>query len=59
MKPGREAEWPAAEQNARRRSLPTRTRGCASSSSAAEPGTLPRFELKAKRLKDERPIAVY
>jgi hypothetical protein len=23
------------------------------------PGTLPRFELKARRLKDDRPIAVY
>ena len=38
---------------------PTRTRGCASTCEQAAPNSLPRFELKAKRLVDQRPVADY
>ena len=37
-------------------SSPRRTRGCASTSGAPSGQSLPRFELKAKRLVDEREV---
>lgn len=58
MKPGREDEWPElSEQLARE--LAAAHEGLRFNIDLMAPGTLPRFELKAKRLVDNRPVAVY
>jgi phenylacetate-CoA ligase len=58
LKPGREAEWPALEADLRR-ALASAHENLNFLVERMEPGTLPRFELKAKRLVDARPAAVY
>jgi phenylacetate-CoA ligase len=58
LKPGREAEWPALEAGLARE-LADAHEGLRFLIERMEPGTLPRFELKAKRLEDARPTAVY
>ncbi len=58
MKPGREAEWPALSEELANE-LASAHEGLRFIIELMEPGALPRFELKAKRLKDDRPIAVY
>jgi phenylacetate-CoA ligase len=58
MKPGREAEWPALSETLAQE-LAAAHEGLRFIIELMPAGSLPRFELKAKRLKDERPIAVY
>jgi len=58
LKPGREAEWPALEAGLARE-LADAHEGLRFLIERMEPGTLPRFELKAKRLEDARPTAIY
>jgi phenylacetate-CoA ligase len=58
MKPGREDEWPALSEELAKE-LASAHEGLHFIIELMPPGTLPRFELKAKRLKDDRPIAVY
>jgi phenylacetate-CoA ligase len=58
LKPGREAEWPQLEQSLRVE-LSEAHEGLHFLLELMEPGTLPRFELKARRLQDVRPIAAY
>jgi phenylacetate-CoA ligase len=58
VKPGREAEWPQLEQ-ALRDELAQAHEGLHFLIELMEPGSLPRFELKARRLQDARPIATY
>jgi len=58
LKPGREAEWAALEPGLARE-LGEAHEGLRFLIERMEPGTLPRFELKARRLLDARPIAVY
>ncbi|HZC05658.1 MAG TPA: phenylacetate--CoA ligase family protein [Ktedonobacterales bacterium] len=58
LKPGREAEWPALG-DALSRSLAHAHENLRFLVERMEPGTLPRFELKAKRLVDARPVAAY
>jgi phenylacetate-CoA ligase len=58
LKPGREGEWPQLEQDLRR-ALAQAHENLHFLVERMEPGTLPRFELKAKRLVDDRPAAVY
>jgi len=58
MKPGREDEWPALSEDLVNE-LAVAHEGLRFIIELMPPGTLPRFELKAKRLKDDRPIAVY
>jgi phenylacetate-CoA ligase len=58
LKPGREAEWLELEPGLARE-LANAHEGLHFLIERMEPGTLPRFELKAKRLLDARPIAVY
>ncbi|HEX6540448.1 MAG TPA: AMP-binding protein [Ktedonobacterales bacterium] len=58
MKPGREDEWPALSETLAHE-LSSAHEGLRFIIELMTPGTLPRFELKAKRLKDERPVAVY
>jgi len=58
VKPGREAEWPPLEQ-ALRDELAQAHEGLHFLIELMEPGSLPRFELKARRLRDVRPIATY
>ena len=58
LKPGREAEWAELEPGLARE-LSNAHEGLHFLIERMEPGTLPRFELKAKRLLDARPIAVY
>jgi phenylacetate-CoA ligase len=58
VKPGREGEWSAlGEQLAAE--LAHAHEGLRFNIERMEPGTLPRFELKAKRLLDTRPVPVY
>jgi phenylacetate-CoA ligase len=58
VKPGREAEWPQLEQELRNE-LARAHEGLHFLIELMEPGSLPRFELKARRLQDVRPIAMY
>jgi phenylacetate-CoA ligase len=58
LKPGRESEWPELEQ-ALLFELAEAHEGLHFLIELMEPGTLPRFELKARRLQDVRPIAGY
>jgi phenylacetate-CoA ligase len=58
MKPGHEDEWPALSETLARE-LATAHEGLRFILELAPAGSLPRFELKAKRLKDDRPAAVY
>ncbi|HEY7342316.1 MAG TPA: AMP-binding protein [Ktedonobacterales bacterium] len=58
MKPGREDEWPALSEELANE-LAAAHEGLRFIIELMPPGTLPRFELKAKRLKDDRPVAVY
>ncbi|HEX8994660.1 MAG TPA: phenylacetate--CoA ligase family protein [Ktedonobacterales bacterium] len=58
LKPGREAEWPALGEELKR-ALAHAHENLHFLVDRMEPGTLPRFELKAKRLVDARPMAVY
>jgi phenylacetate-CoA ligase len=58
VKPGREAEWPQLEQELRDE-LARAHEGLHFLIELMEPGSLPRFELKARRLQDVRPIATY
>jgi phenylacetate-CoA ligase len=58
LKPGREAEWAELEPGLARE-LGAAHEGLRFLIERIEPGTLPRFELKARRLLDARPIAVY
>ncbi len=58
MKPGREAEWPALSETLAQE-LAAAHEGLRFIIELMPAGSLPRFELKAKRLKDDRPIAVY
>ncbi|HEX8033118.1 MAG TPA: phenylacetate--CoA ligase family protein, partial [Ktedonobacterales bacterium] len=58
LKPGREAEWPALGEELAR-VLAHAHENLHFLVELMEPGTLPRFELKAKRLVDARPTAVY
>jgi len=58
MKPGREDEWPALSEELAHE-LSSAHEGLRFIIELMTPGTLPRFELKARRLKDDRPIAVY
>ena len=58
MKPGHEDEWPALSETLARE-LAAAHEGLRFILELAPAGSLPRFELKAKRLKDDRPAAVY
>jgi phenylacetate-CoA ligase len=58
LKPGREAEWPAVREKLAK-ALADAHEGLRFNIELMEPGTLPRFELKAKRLVDARPVAEY
>jgi phenylacetate-CoA ligase len=58
VKPGREAEWPQLEQ-ALRDELAQAHEGLHFLIELMDPGSLPRFELKARRLQDARPVATY
>ena len=58
LKPGREAEWPSLGEELAR-ALAQAHENLHFQIEVMEPGTLPRFELKAKRLVDARPAAVY
>ncbi len=58
MKPGREDEWSALSEELANE-LAAAHEGLRFIIDLMPPGTLPRFELKAKRLKDDRPVAVY
>jgi phenylacetate-CoA ligase len=58
LKPGREAEWPELGEELAR-VLAQAHENLHFLVELMEPGTLPRFELKAKRLVDARPVAVY
>jgi phenylacetate-CoA ligase len=58
VKPGREAEWQQLEK-ALQDELAQAHEGLHFLIELMEPGSLPRFELKARRLQDVRPIATY
>ncbi len=58
LKPGRESEWPALGDELAR-ALAQAHENLHFLIELMEPGTLPRFELKARRLVDARPTAVY
>jgi phenylacetate-CoA ligase len=58
LKPGREAEWPELRERMAK-ALADAHEGLRFNIELMEPGTLPRFELKAKRLVDARPVAEY
>lgn len=58
LKPGREAEWPQLQQRLAG-DLAEAHEGLRFNVELAEPNSLPRFELKAKRLVDQRPAAEY
>lgn len=58
IKPGREGEWPAL-QGRLGADLAAAHEGLRFTIERAEYGTLPRFELKAKRLVDDRPKVDY
>ncbi len=58
LKPGRMAEWPEIEHQLAA-ALAAAHEGLRFNIVLEPPGTLPRFELKAKRLVDDRPVAAY
>jgi phenylacetate-CoA ligase len=58
LKPGREAEWTELEPTLRQ-ALADAHENLHFLIERAEPGALPRFELKARRLVDARPVADY
>jgi phenylacetate-CoA ligase len=58
LKPGHEGEWPVVEQRLAA-DLTQAHEGLRFLIERMEYGTLPRFELKAKRLVDARPVATY
>lgn len=58
MKPGREDHWPTL-QGRLVKDLPEAHEGLRFNVTLAEPNSLPRFELKARRLVDKRPVATY
>ena len=58
LKPGREGEWEEIEQKLGT-DLANAHEGLRFIIERAEPGALPRFELKARRLVDARPTAQY
>jgi phenylacetate-CoA ligase len=58
MKPGRADHWTAL-QSRLIKDLPDAHEGLRFNVILAEPDSLPRFELKAKRLVDKRPAAIY
>jgi phenylacetate-CoA ligase len=58
VKPGREAEWQQLEK-ALQDELAQAHEGLHFLIELMEPGSLPRFELKARRLQDVRPIVTY
>jgi phenylacetate-CoA ligase len=58
LKPGRDAEWPELEAHLRQ-ALAGAHENLHFLVERMEPGSLPRFELKAKRLVDARPVADY
>ena len=58
LKPGRENHWPALRQRLLV-DLPDAHEGLRFNVVQAAPSSLPRFELKARRLVDKRPIADY
>ena len=58
LKPGRMAEWPEIERQLAA-ALAAAHEGLRFNIVLEPPGTLPRFELKAKRLVDDRPAATY
>jgi phenylacetate-CoA ligase len=58
IKPGRAAEWDALERKLAT-DLAQAHEGLRFLVEPADPGSLPRFELKARRLVDARPAAVY
>jgi phenylacetate-CoA ligase len=58
IKPGHEAEWPQLHRNLTK-DLAQAHEGLRFNVDRVDHGTLPRFELKAKRLVDDRPVAQY
>jgi phenylacetate-CoA ligase len=58
LKPGRMAEWPEIERQLAA-ALAIAHEGLRFNIVLEPPGTLPRFELKARRLVDDRPVAKY
>jgi phenylacetate-CoA ligase len=58
LKPGREAEWPALGEELAR-ALAQAHENLRFLVELMRAGELPRFELKAKRLVDARPVALY
>ncbi|HEX8982971.1 MAG TPA: AMP-binding protein [Ktedonobacterales bacterium] len=58
LKPGRESEWPSLGDELAR-ALAQAHENLHFLIELMEPGTLPRFELKARRLVDARPTAIY
>ncbi len=58
LKPGHEAEWPELEQTLARK-LAESHENLRFNIERQKSGVLPRFELKARRLVDARPVAVY
>jgi phenylacetate-CoA ligase len=58
LKPGRETEWPALGDELAQ-ALAHAHENLRFLVELMEPGALPRFELKAKRLVDARPVAAY
>ena len=55
MRAGHEAEW-GAKQDELKAALAEATEGLNIHLERAEDGSLPRFELKAKRVKDDRVV---
>ena len=58
LKPGREGEWPQVRDELARE-LSAAHENLRFNIERMETGSLPRFELKAKRLVDARPVAMY
>ena len=58
LKPGREGEWPQVRDDLARE-LSAAHENLRFNIERMEVGSLPRFELKAKRLVDARPVAMY
>ena len=58
IKPGHESEWEAL-QTKLRKDLANAHEGLRFNVERVEHGSLPRFELKARRLVDNRPVAQY
>jgi phenylacetate-CoA ligase len=58
IKPGHEAEWPTLHRRLLK-DLAEAHEGLRFNVDRVDHGTLPRFELKAKRLVDDRPVAQY